>query len=63
MDDRDVISFYASSPPNAIFIKQMSDGGFRVQLDIPETEAEAIKRLMDWQGELLGVSIAREDRR
>jgi hypothetical protein len=55
----DVISFEAYAPPAATFLRFFQDGA-RVTLDVPASELEHVKRLIDWMGDnRLMVSIAR----
>lgn len=50
------ITFLASLPPIQSAIKIGGDGA-RVQFDVPKSDLEAIKRLMDQAGKVLSVAI------
>lgn len=52
----ETIMFLASLPPIQSAIKIGLDGG-RVQFDLPETERESLKRLIDCNGKVLRVTV------
>ena len=54
------IVFLASFPPIQSSIKIGQDGA-RVQLDIPETEMDAVQRLLGMRGKVLRVTVEDED--
>lgn len=51
--------FLATIPPIQTAIKVAGDGGARVQIDIPESEAEAIKAILDLRGGELIITVQR----
>ena len=53
------VRFLASFPPIQSAIK-IGDGA-RIQFDVPESELDAVKRLLDMRGMVLVVSIETED--
>lgn len=53
------VRFLASFPPIQSAIK-IGDGA-RIQLDVPESELDAVKRLLDMRGIVLVVSVETED--
>ena len=50
------VTFSASLPPILSAIKTGDDGA-RVQFDVPETDMDAIKRLMDWKRRELHITV------
>jgi hypothetical protein len=57
----DPIVMVASIPPIMSALRVDGSGGARLQLDIPETEREAIKALLDMRGAELIVTIQRRE--
>ena len=53
------VRFLASFPPIQSAIK-IGDGA-RIQFDVPESELEAVKRLLDMRGMVLVVSVETEE--
>lgn len=53
------VRFLASFPPIQSAIK-IGDGA-RIQFDVPESELDAVKRLLDMRGMVLVVSVETED--
>ena len=51
----------ATIPPIMTALKVDGSGGARLQLDIPETEREAIKALLDLRGAELIVTVQRRE--
>ncbi len=51
------IVFYASIAPLQTAVTFAHDGGARIKLDIPETELESIKQLVDMRGKALIITV------
>ena len=57
------IVMLASIPPIMTALKIDGSGGARLQLDIPDSEREAIKALLDMRGAELVVTVQRREKR
>ena len=56
------VRFLASFPPIGSAVKLSGNGdGARIQLDIPESEIDVLRRLLAMRGQVLVVSIELED--
>lgn len=56
------VRFLASFPPIGSAVKLSGNGdGARVQLDIPESDVDVLRRLLDMRGQVLVVSIELEE--
>jgi hypothetical protein len=55
------IVMLASIPPIMTALKVDGSGGARLQLDIPDSETEAIKALLDMRGAELVVTVQRRE--
>ncbi len=51
------ISFAAALAPVAGAVAKHGQGGFRIVLEVPDSEAEAMKQLLEWDARLLRVAI------
>ncbi len=52
MSDEPIV-FYASFPSNAIAIRMHGDGGYRITLDVPESEADTMMAFAKMRGKTM----------
>lgn len=57
------LTFLASIPPTDGALKAHGDGGFRLVLDIPDSEAPAFVRLLLYRQQVLQVTIQAQGKR
>lgn len=55
------LTFSASIAPLQSAITIASDGGARVKIDIPESEMDAVVRLMAMRGKVLRITVEPDD--
>ncbi len=57
----DSVSFLCSIAPLQSAIQISSDGGARIKVDLPESEMDALVKLLAWRERTLRITVEAED--